>query len=142
MNPSTTLSEPSQIDYISSDDDPDILAILDQQMVETSEKSVSAKSVKYKKTYIDLKKIVKVKNDEDIINYTMKLFTEQYQETPNVFYNVVINEKNGKIITDSKTFFSFVMAHCFSTFACYRRLLSVYGGFVMMEQIYDLKCWM
>lgn len=112
MNPSTTLSEPSQIDYISSDDDPDILAILDQQMVETSEKSVSAKSVKYKKTYIDLKKIVKVKNDEDIINYTMKLFTEQYQETTNVFYNVVINEKNGKIITDSKTFFSFVMAHC------------------------------
>ena len=63
----------TEIDYISSDDDPGIIDVLSQQMVEISEKSVSAKSVKYKQTYIDLKKIGKVKNDEEIINYTMKL---------------------------------------------------------------------
>ena len=81
---------PTEIDYISLDDQPEILAILDQQMVETSDKSVSAKSVKYKKSYIDLKKIMKVKNSEGIVNYGMNLILEDGK--PNEFFNVIINE--------------------------------------------------
>lgn len=81
---------PTGIDYITVDEEPEILAILDQQMVETSEKSVSGKSVNYKKSYINLKKIMKVKNSEGIVNYGMNLILEDGK--PNEFFNVIINE--------------------------------------------------
>jgi hypothetical protein len=83
----------TEIHYITADDEPEIFAILDQQMVETSDKSYSAKTVSYKKTFIDLKKIMKVKNHEGIVNYGMNLIVEDGR--PNEFFNVIINESSS-----------------------------------------------
>lgn len=85
----TVLSD--ETEFINGEDDPEILAIISNQTVEdSSDKSLSLKNVKYKKTHINLNKILKTRDQNGVTNFSMELYVEDGPKYE--FYNVVINE--------------------------------------------------
>ena len=90
----------TQVDYLSFLDLPEIINTITTITGQTSLKSTinGNKSIQYKKASININKILKVKNKDNITNYT---FGIEVEDAPiNEFYNLIINENSkGKIQT-------------------------------------------
>ena len=52
-------------------------------------KTSKSKWINYKKTYIDINKILKVKNNESLTNYSFSISVEH--SPINEFYNLIVN---------------------------------------------------
>jgi len=86
------LNQPStEIDYVNSDAATQAVNAITSLTGESSFKnSNSSKTLNYKKSFIDLNAILKVKNTEGITNYSFNIVVEN--APINEFYNVVVRE--------------------------------------------------
>jgi hypothetical protein len=87
----------TEIDYVNSDVATQAVNAIASLTGESSFKnSNSSKTLNYKKSYIDLNAILKVKNAEGITNYSFNIVVEN--APINEFYNVVVREStNGTV---------------------------------------------
>lgn len=81
----------TKIEYISFNDAPKVLNAITALTGESSlKKTIYSKTLSYKKAHIDVEKILKVKNEKNITNYTFNVFIEN--SPINEFYNLIVNE--------------------------------------------------
>jgi len=94
---SSIIKSDKTIDYVTNLDVPEVINKITTFTGEGSmNKTSKIKGIKYKKAYIDINKILKVKNKEAITNYTLNITVEH--APVNEFYNLVVNKsEEGKL---------------------------------------------
>ncbi|WP_162623300.1 hypothetical protein [Confluentibacter sediminis] len=85
------------VGYVTESDVPEVIdAITAFTGISSLSKTSSNKGINYKKSYIDIKRILKAKNKESITNYSFSITVEH--APLNEFYNLIVNEDaKGKL---------------------------------------------
>ena len=85
-----------EVDYLPIEQRPQLEQALTSVMTDNAPKFISGKTLKYKKARIDAGNILKVKGQNNSVNYTMHVFVEGAPE--NEFYNLVTRKTpSGKL---------------------------------------------
>ena len=91
-------SKGTTIDYLSNEQIPEVInTITSITGKETLSKSLQMKGVVYNKAYIDFNKVLKVKSEDDIVNYTFNVYLEN--SPSNEFYNLIVTEDAQGVIS-------------------------------------------